>query len=332
MISTIYVDGVSAVPAKTERLTSGRVGMPVALILDSETWDGLDCMVSVKGSGVVRNAVFAGTPGTGAYADRIIGTIVVPHDCMKQAYSHLQIGIRGVKEVDGTTVEVIPSIYCDLGVIEQGASPDGEGDSDYEKSLIEQLLAAAQEARSIAQSVRDDADAGKFDGDPGPMGPTYPITEDDYEEIASHVQAGVDGKDGKDGVDGVSPTVQVTAITGGHRVAITDATGTQTVDVLDGAKGDTGDPGPTGPQGIQGIQGETGPQGPQGIQGETGATGETGPQGPAGPQGETGATGATGPQGPKGDPGDTYTITQADYQAIADVVLDSLENADEGSY
>lgn len=44
----------------------------------------------------------------------------------------------------------------------------------------------------------------------------------------------------------------------------------------------------TGPQGPQGIQGLTGPQGPQGIQGLTG------------PQGPQGATGATGPQGPAG--------------------------------
>lgn len=34
--------------------------------------------------------------------------------------------------------------------------------------------------------------------------------------------------------DGVSPTVTVTAITGGHRVTIKDATGTKTFDVMDG--------------------------------------------------------------------------------------------------
>jgi hypothetical protein len=37
--------------------------------------------------------------------------------------------------------------------------------------------------------------------------------------------------------DGVSPTVTVTAITGGHRVTITDATGTKTFDVMDGENG-----------------------------------------------------------------------------------------------
>lgn len=326
MISTLYVDGVSAVVAKSERLTSGRVGMPVALILDAETWSDLDCMVSVRGSGVVRNAVFAGTPGTGAYADRIIGTIVVPHDCMKQAYSHLQIGIRGVKEVDGVTVEVIPSIYCDLGVIEQGATHDGEGDSDYEKTLIEQLLTAAQNAQAIAQSVRDDADDGKFDGDPGPAGPVgpqgpagadYTLTEDDKAEIAAQVQKGADGK------DGYSPTVTITAVENGYEVTITDTAGPHTYTVHNGETGATG---------AQGPQGETGPAGPQGEQGPQGVQGETGPQGPQGIQGEQGVTGATGATGPQGPAGADYIITQADYDAIADIVLGSLENADEGAY
>lgn len=42
------------------------------------------------------------------------------------------------------------------------------------------------------------------------------------------------------GADGVSPTIVVSSITGGHRLTITDAQGTQTVDVLDGTDGDDG--------------------------------------------------------------------------------------------
>ena len=42
------------------------------------------------------------------------------------------------------------------------------------------------------------------------------------------------------GADGTSPTIVVSSITGGHRLTITDAQGTQTVDVLDGADGDDG--------------------------------------------------------------------------------------------
>ena len=52
--------------------------------------------------------------------------------------------------------------------------------------------------------------------------------------------AGKDGKDGADGQpgkDGISPVVAVSAITGGHRITITYAGGTKTVDVMDGATG-----------------------------------------------------------------------------------------------
>lgn len=57
---------------------------------------------------------------------------------------------------------------------------------------------------------------------------------------------GLDGKDGTNGlngtngVDGVSPTLSVEAISGGHRVSITDVNGTQTFDVMDGQNGADG--------------------------------------------------------------------------------------------
>ena len=53
-------------------------------------------------------------------------------------------------------------------------------------------------------------------------------------------QDGADGAPGTDGEDGYSPTVTVTAITGGHRVTITDADGPHTFDVLDGQGGGGG--------------------------------------------------------------------------------------------
>lgn len=45
------------------------------------------------------------------------------------------------------------------------------------------------------------------------------------------------------GNPGISPVITVTEITDGHRVSITDKTGTQDFDVMDGEKGDTGLPG-----------------------------------------------------------------------------------------
>ena len=50
-------------------------------------------------------------------------------------------------------------------------------------------------------------------------------------------QDGAPGQDGQNGADGVSPSVDVEAITGGHRVTITDAEGDHTFDVMDGETG-----------------------------------------------------------------------------------------------
>lgn len=71
------------------------------------------------------------------------------------------------------------------------------------------------------------------------------------------------------------------------------------------------------------FKGDTGPAGPKGDTGErgpAGSKGDTGAQGAQGAQGEKGDTGAQGDKGDKGDKGDTYTITEADYEAIAQKV------------
>lgn len=61
------------------------------------------------------------------------------------------------------------------------------------------------------------------------------------------------GADGSDGADGFSPTVTVTAITGGHRVSVTDATTTHTFDVFDGINGTDGADGADGADGVDGT-------------------------------------------------------------------------------
>ena len=48
---------------------------------------------------------------------------------------------------------------------------------------------------------------------------------------------GAKGDPGKAGSDGISPVVSVETISGGHRITITDAEGSQSFDVLDGASG-----------------------------------------------------------------------------------------------
>lgn len=163
-------------------------------------------------------------------------------------------------------------------------------------------------------------------------------------------QPGADGKDGQDGSpgkDGTSPIVTVSAITGGHRITITDASGTKTLDVLNGADGKDGEPGKDGLPGKDGADGKDGVSATHSwngtiltvtsssgtssadLKGEKGDKGATGPMGPQGEKGETGAPGADGKDGADGQPGkDGYTpikgtdyFTEADKTAmVADVI------------
>lgn len=106
----------------------------------------------------------------------------------------------------------------------------------------------------------------------------------------------VPGPQGPAGANGISPTVTITPIDGGYTITITDETGPHSFNVMNGAPGAKGD---------QGIQGPAGPQGPKGPKGDTGA------QGPAGAN---------------------YTITTADYDAIANVVYGKMTNAEQVRY
>lgn len=104
-----------------------------------------------------------------------------------------------------------------------------------------------------------------------------------------------------DGAPGTSPTVAVSAITGGHRITITDKDGTKTVDVMDGADGDPGDPGDDG-RGIVSIVRTSG----------TGAAGTTDTYTITYTDNTTSTFEVY-----NGKDGDPYTLTDADKTAIA---------------
>ena len=84
-----------------------------------------------------------------------------------------------------------------------------------------------------------------FDGKDGEDGYT-PVKGKDYFD-GDPGYTPQKGKDYFDGEDGISPVVEVTPITGGHRVTITDANGRKTFDVMDGdSSGGSGNGGENG--------------------------------------------------------------------------------------
>lgn len=122
------------------------------------------------------------------------------------------------------------------------------------KEIYEPVKAMADQAKAIADGVRRDADAGKFDGaqgergEPGQKGDAFT-----YEDFTEEQLAALKGPKGDPGTPGPQ-----------------------------GPKGDTGDTGPAGPAGPAGPKGDTGDTGPAGPAGPKGDTGATGPQGPQG--------------------------------------------------
>jgi len=72
------------------------------------------------------------------------------------------------------------------------------------------------------------------DGYTPQKGVDYFDGEDGYTPVK-----GKDYFDGVDGDDGISPTVNITEVSGGHKVSITDKDGTKTFDVLNGQNGYT---------------------------------------------------------------------------------------------
>ena len=181
-------------------------------------------------------------------------TLTVDNDCSQVHFSNKVFGRSiDVNVADG--VAIIPdvllqtdndlNVWAFSGTAENGYTKISKTfkvnrrnkPADYVFTPVDQTT--IEEIAAIAQSVRDDADAGLFDGAQGPAGPAGPT--------------GPKGDTGPQGLKG-------------------DKGDTGPA----GPKGDTGDAGPQGIQGAAGPQGPQGEQGPQGIQGDTGQAGADG--------------------------------------------------------
>lgn len=128
------------------------------------------------------------------------------------------IGLVSVFCGDLTTANSASVYIAKSGYVESDASVPPTPD------VYQQLIDTANETKEIAQSVRDDADAGKFRGEQGPMGPT-----------------GARGEKGERGETGPQGPIGQTGPQGER-----------------GEKGDTGAQGPKGETGLQGEIGKTG--------------------------------------------------------------------------
>ena len=150
-----------AVCLTDDPLTAGSVGVETRFQLAG--WDNVSARVAIFAAGQVKvDVVLNGS------------SCMVPPEVLASAGEKLVIGLYGT----GPEGElVIPTIYAEAGRILPGAAPSGIEPTPQTQPLIDQLLAAAQAARNaadeaerLAQSVRDDADSGAFDGEDGADG------------------------------------------------------------------------------------------------------------------------------------------------------------------
>ena len=149
------------------------------------------------------------TGATGATPDFSIGTV-----------STLPAGSDATASVTGTAEEPV----LNLG-IPQGAKGDtGEtGQTGETGNGIASVTLNNDYTLTITYTNGQSTTTSSIRGAQGPQGET--------------------GQTGAAGQDGVSPVVTITAITGGHRISITDKNGTSTCDVMDGTNGTDGDDG-----------------------------------------------------------------------------------------
>lgn len=147
------------------------------------------------------------------------GTVVIPHEVLAEQGT---VSIAAVAEhEDGVRVTTSTVCFYNDNTIY------GEKETDPTPSEYMQVINAAEEAQKIAQSVRDDADSGKFNGAPG--------------------------KDGASGKDGKAATIAVGSVTtgeAGSAASVTNA-GTESAAVLDFVI-------PRGEQGLKGDKGDNG--------------------------------------------------------------------------
>lgn len=236
-----------------------------------------------------------------------------------------ETGAQGEPGKDGTSFKVL-GLYASLSAL-QAAHPTGNSGDAWAVGTSESnniYLWDAEKAQwenigSIKGQKGEKGDPGER-GEQGAQG-----VQGEVGATGAQGEQGIQGIPGEKGADGVSPTVTIKAITGGHKVSITDISGTHSFDVLDGAKGE---------QGVQGIPGEAGAKGDTGEKGADGAKGDPGEAAtitigsvtsgiqasvenagtanaavlnfvlPKGEKGDTGSQGATGEAGAKGEQGE----------------------------
>ena len=172
----------------------GTVGVDCRIVFD-EFWQDYDKFVVFERTNTCGKSIEI-------FANSMDFVATIPHEILAES-GNFVIGVYGLKDN-----EVLPTLYSNNIKILYGTETNGTPPTEPTPNPYEQIIAIAKETEQIAQSVRDDADSGKFDGkdgytpikgvdyfdgakgdkgDKGEPGEDYVLTEADKTEIADIV-------------------------------------------------------------------------------------------------------------------------------------------------
>lgn len=140
----LYANKVKLQRIDDETITSGSVNAYDVYFQFDSNWTGLS-RTAVFSAGEIKKSVLLDDTGY----------CTIPWECMQESSRTLYAGVYGTKsDEEGTETVVLPTMWIDLGVIEEGATL-GDSAQPPTPDVYSQILAVAQEAVNLAGSVQD---------------------------------------------------------------------------------------------------------------------------------------------------------------------------------
>lgn len=180
IVARIRVNGTSARTVWAKPITRGMIGAQVRIDYAKGVWDGLRKTVvfravdTMKSISITKDVITDETMRIPADCPEMAGYISmvvrIPAECLEPIGYTLMVGVYGVS---ASGELVIPTLWATVGRVLNGTDPSGDTTTNPEPPVWAQILNIADEAKQLAQSVREDADAGVFDGQQGPRGDAY---------------------------------------------------------------------------------------------------------------------------------------------------------------
>ena len=153
-IAKIYVNGVTAVTSSLKKIPKGIVGATISVTF-ADRWADLAKTAVFQGA-VTKDVLVTGN------------SITIPAECVEQFGYRLRVGFYGV---DGEDV-AIPTIWADLGIVQDAADPSGDTSTDQSLPIWAQLQEQINSIRVSLNASSRIAEinllAAKWQGDASP--------------------------------------------------------------------------------------------------------------------------------------------------------------------